>query len=81
MKNECRIIQVEDINIGTNIKYLRKSRNMKQTDVLAKLQLLGIEISIYSYSKIENGKQNPTVSLLVALTKVFCCDYNAFFSI
>ena len=79
MKKENRIIQVNDVNIGQNIKKLRKERGLKQTDVIAKLQLLGIEISVYSYSKIENGKQNPTVSLLVGLTEVFGCDFNRLF--
>lgn len=81
MKKENRIIQVNDVNIGQNIKKLRKERGLKQTDVIAKLQLLGIEISVYSYSKIENGKQNPTVSLLVGLTEVFGCDFNGLFKI
>ena len=79
MEKESRIIQVSDVNIGQNIKKIRKERGLKQTDVIAKLQLLGIEISVYSYSKIENGKQNPTVSLLVGLTEVFGCDFNRFF--
>lgn len=79
MIKENRIIQVNDVNIGQNIKKLRKERGLKQTDVIAKLQLLEIEISVYSYSKIENGKQNPTVSLLVGLTEVFGCDFNGLF--
>ncbi len=61
MEKESRIIQVNDVNIGKNIKKIRKERGLKQTDVIAELQLLGIETSVYSYSKIENGKQNPTV--------------------
>lgn len=81
MKKENKIIQVNDVNIGQNMKKLRKERGLKQTDVIAKLQLLGIEISVYSYSKIENGKQNPTVSLLVGLTEVFGCDFNGLFQI
>lgn len=80
MEKESRIIQINDVNIGKNIKKIRKERGLKQTDVVAKLQLLGIEISVYSYSKIENGKQNPTVSLLVGLTEVFGCDFNMIFS-
>lgn len=79
MKNETRIIQVDDINIGTNIKNLRKNKKLTQTDILARLQLMGIKISVYSLSKIENGRQNPTVSMLSALTKILECDYNAFF--
>lgn len=79
MKNEVRIIQVDDINIGKNIKILREKINMTQMDILARLQLKGIEISVYSLSKIENGRQNPTVSLLSALTEILDCDFNAFF--
>lgn len=79
MKNEARVIQVDDISIGKNIKSLREKRKLAQTDVLARLQLMGVEISVYSFSKIENGRQNPTVSLLSALTEILDCDYNAFF--
>lgn len=79
MKKDSRVIQVNDISIGENIKKFRMEKGLKQTEVIARLQLLGIEISIYSYSKIENGKQNPTVSLLRALTEIFQCDYNVFF--
>lgn len=79
MKKESRVIQVNDISIGENIKNLRMEKGLKQTDVIARLQLLGVEISVYSYSKIENGKQNPTVSLLVGLTEVFGCDFNTIF--
>lgn len=79
MKNEIRIIQVDDINIGKNIKNLREKKNLTQTDILTKLQLMGVQISVYSLSKIENGRQNPTVSLLSALTKILECDFNAFF--
>ena len=52
---------------------------LTQKDMLARLHLHGIEISDYSLSKIEHGKQNPTVSLLRALTQILDCDYNSFF--
>lgn len=52
---------------------------MKSIDVIAKLQLKGISINIGTYSKIENGRNNPTVDLLIALTEIFSCDFNAFF--
>ena len=63
-----RIIQVNNIDIGKNIAKLRKSMNIKQTDMVARLQINGIEISIYSYNRIEKGTQNPTVSFLFT-----CC--------
>lgn len=74
-----RIIQIGDINIGKNIAKLRKLMNMKQTDMVARLQINGIDISIYSYNRIEKGTQNPTVSLLFACCHILNCDMNTIF--
>lgn len=80
MKNENRVIQVNDVDIiGQNIKRLRKEHKLNQQDFVAKLQLLNLDISTYTLSRIENGHQNPTVSLLIAVTKLLDCDYNALF--
>ena len=65
--------------IGTNIKRLRKERNMKATEVIAKLQCENINVRTGIFSKVENGYNNPTVDMLIALTKIFKCDYNEFF--
>ena len=69
-----RIIQVNDIDIGKNIARIRKSMNIKQTDMVARLQINGIDISIYSYNRIEKGTQNPTVSFLFACCHILECD-------
>ena len=74
-----RIIQVNDIDIGKNIARIRKSMNIKQTDMVARLQINGIEISIYSYNRIEKGTQNPTVSFLFACCHILECDMNTIF--
>lgn len=82
MKNENsvdRIIQINSINIGKNIAKLRKSMNIKQTDMVAKLQTNGVDISIYSYNRIEKGTQNPTVSFLYTCCRIFNCDMNMIF--
>lgn len=84
MKNENsinRIIQVNDINIGDNIKNYRKKAGIKQTDMVKKLQLNGIDISVFSYNRIEKGTQNPTVSFLITMCKLLDCDMNALFKI
>ena len=57
----------------------RKSMNIKQIDMVAKLQVIGIDISIYSYNRIEKGTQNPTVSFLYACCDIFNCDINTLF--
>lgn len=74
-----KIIQANDINIGKNITLLRKSMHIKQTDMVARLQIAGIDISIYSYNRIEKGKQNPTVSFLFACCHILNCDMNTLF--
>ncbi len=74
-----RIIQVNDIDIGKNISKIRKSMNIKQTDMVARLQINGIDISIYSYNRIEKGTQNPTVSFLFACCHILECDMNTIF--
>lgn len=65
--------------IGTNIKRLRKEHNMKATEVIAKLQCENVNVTTGIFSKVENGYNNPTVDMLIALTKIFKCDYNEFF--
>ena len=82
MKSESsidRIIQVDNIDIGQNIARLRKSMNIKQTDMVAKLQTNGVDVSIYSYNRIERGTQNPTVSRLYACCHILDCDMNMLF--
>lgn len=84
MKNEesiDRIIQVNDVNIGNYIALQRKALQIKQTDMVAKLQTNGIDISIYSYNRIEKGTQNPTVSLLYACCHILNCDMNTLFGL
>ena len=83
MKNEQsidRVIQVHDIDIGTNIAKLRKSMKIKQNDMVSRLQINGIDISIYSYNRIEKGTQNPTVSFLYACCHILNCDMNTLFN-
>ena len=69
-----------DMDIGHNIQRLRKASNMTQDQVIARLQLMGIEISKSTYAKIETNRMNIKVSELVALSKIFSADISEFFS-
>lgn len=69
----------QDINIGNNIRKLRKQTGLTQEQVVAHLQLQGHEISRSSYSQIECGTYNIRVSELMDLSKLFHTDFNAFF--
>lgn len=74
-----RINQHTNPIIGTNIRRLRKERGLKAIDVIAKLQLVGINVNTGIFSKVEKGRNNPTVDMLIALTDIYQCDFNEFF--
>ncbi len=74
-----RVNQHKNPIVGKNIKRLRKEQKMKSIDVIAKLQLKGLNVNVGTFSKVENGYNNPSVDLLIALTDILGCDFNAFF--
>lgn len=76
-----RVIQVRDISIGANIREYRLKAGYRQTELVRKLQIAGIDISIFSYNRIERGTQNPTVSFLFALCTLLHCDMNDLFGL
>ena len=78
---EHRVIQIRDVNIGERIRYLREEKKLNQTDVVKQLQLRGVDISIYSYNRVEKGTQNPTVSYLLGICDILKCDMNQIFGI
>ncbi len=81
MVKESRVIQVNDISIGNNIRNLRINTGLKQIETVAKLQTMGVDISVFSYNRIEKGTQNPTISLLFSLCRIFSCDMNDIFGL
>ena len=76
-----RVIQVRDVNIGENIRRIRKKNAVSQASLVRQLQIEGIDISVYSYNRIEKGTQNPTVSLLLTLCSLLHCDMNNLFGL
>ena len=69
----------QDVSIGSNIRKLRKKLKLTQGQVIAKLQLRGLDTSRSSYSQIESGTYNIKVSELVALKTIFRCSFDDFF--
>lgn len=69
-----------DLDIGGRIGALRKAAGLTQDQTLARMQLMGLELSKSSYAKIETNRMNLKVSELVALREIFQTDYNAFFN-
>lgn len=71
---------VNKYNIGHNIRTLRKKNKLTQEQTVAKMQLLGLEISRGTYSQIECGIANIRVSDLLALQKIFNAEIQDFFA-
>lgn len=70
---------LQDMDIGHNLRKFRKRDKLTQLDVVTKLQLLGSNMSIDTYSKIETGVRNIRISDLIALKIVFDVDFSEFF--
>ena len=69
-----------DMDIGHNIQRLRRGASMTQDQVVAKLQLMGLNISKSTYAKLETHRMNIRVSELVALREIFRAEFNDFFT-
>ena len=68
-----------DMDMGHNIQRLRKKAGLTQDQTVAKLQLMGLEISKSTYAKLETNRMNIRVSELVALSRIFNAQFNDFF--
>lgn len=75
-----RVNQRTNHILSKNIKRLRLENGLRNKDIVAQLQVHGVEITTGTYSKVEMGLNNPSVDLLIALTDILHCDFNAFFS-
>ena len=76
---EQRIVQ--DVNIGANLKKLRRRASMTQAEVAAKLELRGLYVSGEIYAQIEGGSHHIRVSVLLALKEIFHASYEEIFEI
>ncbi len=70
---------LQDLNIGANLRALRKKRGLTQNDVCAQLAHMGRPMLQSTYAQIESGSRNIFVSDLIALKRVFHADYDDFF--
>lgn len=67
----------QDINVGDNLREMRKRCKLTQEEVTAKMQVLGCsDITRALYSRYETGELNIKISHLRALKQIFKCSYN-----
>ena len=62
--------------VGARVSQIRKAQDMKQIDLMAKLQTLGIDISVPALSLLEGQKRPVTDFELCALADIFHVDVN-----
>ena len=65
--------------LGVNIRRFRMERHLTQEQTVAKMQLLGVDISRGTYSQIECGIVNIRVEDLLALREIFGVEIGQFF--
>ena len=68
-----------DMDIGQNIQACRKAAGMTQDAAVAKMNLMGLNITKSTYAKIETNRMNIRVSELAALAKIFNVEIGEFF--
>ncbi len=68
-----------DLDIGRNIQALRRANGLTQEQVVAKMQLMGLNMSKSTYAKLETNRMNIRISELAALRLIFGVEYQDFF--
>ena len=68
-------IKQDSIQIGSNIKRIRKAKRIKQVELVSKLQLSGIDVTRESLVKIERGIQHVYASQLKAIKEILDTTY------
>ncbi len=70
----------QDINLGNNLRNIRKSLKLTQEQVVAKLQIEGSNTTRSIYSRYETGELNIKISDLVIIKNYFNCSFDDIFS-
>lgn len=75
-----KIKQDKSGNIGRNIRKIRQSKGVGQTELVHLLQLKGISITRESLVKIERGKQHVQIQQLRAIRDELDTTYDELLS-
>ena len=69
-------IKQDDILIGQNIRCIRKEKGIKQTEMVAMMQLENVPLTREALVKIERGIQHIQASQLRAIRNVLRTTYD-----
>ena len=65
--------------VGKNIERLRKEKNIKQKDFIARIQVMGCDMNPTSYSKLEGQLRNATDKEIYIIAKILGVPMEALF--
>lgn len=68
-----------DLDMGDNLRMLRKKSGLSQENLCAELQRRSCDIGRSTYQKYETGELNIRISVLIQLRKIYGCSYGDFF--
>lgn len=70
----------QDISIGQNLKALRKKARLSQKEASAQLEVLCVPMSEDILAKIEQGRYNVRISVLLAMKQIYgVSSFDTFF--
>ncbi len=74
----CMTMILQNADLYSNLKKMRKSSGLSQYELVAQMQLLGSTMSRSTYAKIEQGSRNIKVTDIVALKKIYNVNFSNF---
>ena len=65
--------------VGKNIERLRKKKDIKQKDLISKMQIMGCDINPTSYSKLEGQIRSATDKEIFVIAKILDVTVDSLF--
>lgn len=79
MINDTSIKNDSSIQVGHNIRKIREAIGMKPSKLVQEVNLRGVDMTIFSLSKIESNTQHIRASQLKAVKEALNCSYEDLF--
>lgn len=76
---EGELIMASKMEVGLNVKNIRKKKGLKQNDLVKKMN--PEPISVNTLSRIETGRSNYSIDVLFRIAAVLNCDVSDFFDV
>jgi len=76
---EGELIMAKKMDVGLNVKNIRKKMGLKQKELVKKMN--PTSISVNTLSRVETGKSNYSIDLLFRIAEVLNCDVSDFFQV